>query len=40
MNNNKYENIEIFQRLNDPQKEAVYHTQGPILVLALSLIHI
>ena len=34
MNNNKYENIEIFQRLNDPQKEAVYHTQGPILVLA------
>ena len=34
MNNNKYENIEIFKRLNDPQKEAVYHTQGPILVLA------
>ena len=34
MNNNKYENIEIFKRLNDPQKEAVYPTQGPILVLA------
>ena len=34
MKNNKYENIEIFKRLNDPQKEAVYHTQGPILVLA------
>ena len=34
MNNNKYENIEIFKRLNDPQKEAVYHTQGPLLVLA------
>ena len=34
MNDNKYENIEIFKRLNDPQKEAVYHTQGPILVLA------
>ena len=34
MNNNNYENIEIFKRLNDPQKEAVYHTQGPILVLA------
>ena len=34
MNNNKYENIEIFKRLNEPQKEAVYHTQGPILVLA------
>ncbi len=34
MNNNKYENIEIFKRLNDPQKEAVYHTQGPMLVLA------
>ena len=34
MNNNKNEKIEIFKRLNDPQKEAVYHTQGPILVLA------
>ena len=29
-----YEEIEIFSRLNKPQKKAVFHDEGPLLVLA------
>ena len=34
MNNIKYEEINIFNRLNEPQKDAVFHNEGPMLVLA------
>ena len=34
MNNIKYEEINIFNRLNEPQKDAVFHNEGPVLVLA------
>ena len=34
MTNKNFEKAEIFKRLNEPQREAVYHTEGPILVLA------
>ena len=32
--------MSIYDTLNERQQEAVYHTDGPVLILALSLIHI
>ena len=32
--NPKGENMNIYETLNDMQQEAVYHTEGPLLILA------
>ena len=34
MNNINYEEINLFKRLNEPQNIAVFHNEGPVLVLA------